>query len=160
MPGVPGRSGGHNAKTIEQHHQEGTFRATRHAGYRNPNPPTGAPEPPGPLTAGALKEWARMCARLDDSGTLSLVDDQVLYEYCKLWTIARKVDRAAERSPVHDGTKIRPVFDLARRYKLALRDYLVQFGLTPASRGRVRVPEVPATQPDNKFLKYRQPAAS
>src|SRR6185436_20366349 len=86
MAGVKGRSGGHNAKTIEELALAGTFRNDRHAGVRSPEPPMGVPEPPKALRGQARLEWDRMIGRLASSKTLSSVDDGALYQYCQLFS--------------------------------------------------------------------------
>jgi hypothetical protein len=38
MAGIPGRSGGHNRKAIDEHHLAGTFRPDRHLALTPPRP--------------------------------------------------------------------------------------------------------------------------
>ena len=99
MAGVKGRSGGRNAKTVEQHRLEGTYDPSRHAGFENPEPPKGTPESPKPLQGDAKDEWDRMIRRLDASKTLSVVDDAALFQYCQLFaeTEALTVDLETAR---------------------------------------------------------------
>ena len=66
MAGVKGRSGGQNAKTVEDHKLGGTFRGHRHAGVINPDPPKGVPQPPKALSGDAAAEWDRMITRLQE----------------------------------------------------------------------------------------------
>jgi len=163
MAGVKGRSG-RRPKTVQQHHADGTYNVTRHTGIENPEPPIGRPPVPDGLTGAALAEWVRMLDRLSESRTLSVVDDAVVYQYCRLWAetealattqggiagaIAR-VDKALESGTdevcVALTDELTKLWQLQSRYttqirqgRLGLRAYLVEFGLTPASRGRVRV---------------------
>lgn len=166
MPGVKGRSGGRNAKTAAQHQRDGTFQRVRHEGIENPEPPTGDPVSPKTLEGDALEEWSRMLRRLTDSRTLSGVDDGALYQYCRLFAeteaialtqaeTAATIDLLEENlggpkeerenllGVAQEITKLR---QLEARYttqirqgRMALRTYLVEFGLTPAARSRVRI---------------------
>lgn len=134
---------------MAQHALEGTLNASRHSGFENPEPPTGAPTPPKTLQGEARAEWDRMVARLVLSKTLSVVDDGALSNYCQLHASAEKLQAEEDtlasmffvrQSLSGDEPKIHPVVAQLRQYRMALRMYLVEFGLTPASRGRVRIP--------------------
>ena len=161
MPGVAGRSGGKNAKRREQLALEGTYRPDRHGGSASPDYPPGAPDMPGPLTGEGLAEWHRMTERLEMTGALSKVDGAALYRYCQLWARAMQVEKevaaldslwffkvSVDGAGVeHKEPRVHPLITQARQYDAALRPYWIEFGLTPASRGRVRLPEK-VTDPD------------
>ena len=153
MPGTA-NSGGRNKKSTRLLVLQGTFRKDRHAGTRNPEPPEGAPAKPATLRGEAAKEWDRMIVRLAKSKSLSPVDDGVLAWYCKLHARAERLETAlAAEVPFFDKVtvdgsgqehverKVHPGFAQCRQYDLPLRVCLVEFGLTPASRGRVKLPE-------------------
>jgi len=151
MPGTA-NSGGRNKKTAAQHRLEGTFQKSRHAGDVGAasEPPKGRPAPPKRLKGDALAEWTRMCDRLELARTLSLVDDAVLYRYCQLHARAERLERqiAALKSAFyvdHMGNeRVHPAFAQLRAHDQALRGYLVEFGLTPAARSRVKPADAPA----------------
>lgn len=169
MPGVKGqRSGGHNAKSVAQHKLEGTFDASRHSGISNPEPPKGIPVPPRGLSGEAKAEWDRMIARLEASKTLSSVDDAALYQYVQLFaeTEAVKVDHQQLHKMSRDLKRLVKKLDgselveaigkivvlqqLAQKQSMqlrqghmAIRQYLVEFGMTPAARGRVKTTTPP-----------------
>jgi len=172
MAGVKGRSGGRNAKTVEEHKRTGTFDPTRHAGYQNPAAPPGVPVPPKPLDGDALAEWERMITRLTQTGALSIVDDAVLFQYCRLFAETEGIYLAQEETAEtirilqenldkrgkdiefeqllqvsQEITKLRKLeagyIAKVRQGRMALRILLVEFGLTPAARGRVKLPEKP-----------------
>jgi len=178
MAGVKGRSGGHNAKTVKALGLSGTFRKHRHAEIKNPDPPLGIPQPPKKLDGDAKKEWTRMLERLNLSRTLSTVDDGALYQYCRLFaetesiaetrdgilaTIALLEQRLGEIELSNEGyvvtlqelSKLRHLeagaLTRVRMGRMALRAYLVEFGLTPASRGRVKVASGDHKQDDDGF---------
>jgi len=107
-----------------------------------------------------------MIRRLTDSKTLSTVDDGALYQYCQLFaeTEAIAVTQLETASTIDllednlSGPKeeredllqvaqeITKLKQLEARYitqvrqgRMALRGYLVEFGMTPAARSRVKV---------------------
>ena len=56
----------------------------------------------------------------------------------------------------HVERKVHPGFAQCRQHDLALRLYLTEFGLTPASRGRVKLPEKPQANAD-PFAEFDEP---
>ena len=169
MAGVKGRSGGQSAKTIDELKRSGTYREDRHGGVRNPEPTIGIPVSPKPLEGDAAEEWDRMIQRLADCKTLSPVDGAALYQYCRLFAeteaiavtqleTASTIDLLEENlngpkeerenllEVAQEITKLRQLearyTTQVRQGRMALRAYLVEFGLTPASRGRVKLPQV------------------
>lgn len=169
MAGVKGRSGGHNAKTVKQHRLEGTLRKSRHAGVRNPDPPEVPAEtlkPPVPLKAAERAEWKRMVARLQTAKTLTQVDDAALLQLVRLFVeteeivkehrevktlsaqlkrVIRKLEGSDLVRAVAEIVKLQQILAGHRRDlrlgHLAMRQYIVEFGLTPSSRGRVKLPD-------------------
>lgn len=177
MAGVRGRSGGRNAKTVQQHLVQNTFQPVRHAGFTNPDPPKGTPVPPKDLAGDALAEWTRMVERLTLSGSLSTIDDAAIYQYCRLF--AETEELTEEKSEAKASLRIMEenIGDLEagdrvamfqeigklrhdikgynaqiRSGRMGLRQYLVEFGLTPASRSRVKVTE--EKQPANPLARF------
>lgn len=177
MSGVAGRSGGRNAKTVEELRLAGTHREDRHGTGTNPNPPKIKPDSPKELTGDALEEWDRMIGRLELSGTLTLVDDAVLYQYCQLFAeteaiatrceeiaatvkiLQENFDKDAELSFADKlavaqemGKLVQTEARLStqiRQGRMGLRTYLIEFGMTPAARSRVKIPK--DAKPQSKF---------
>ena len=169
MAGVKGqRSGGQNRKSARLHVLQGTFRAHRQP-QGAPEPPQGTPTKPKALTGEGAAEWERMVERFSLSGTLSLVDGAALYQYCRLHAGAEQLQRDADRltstwfekvsvdgaGQEHREPKVHPVFAQLRQYRMALRVWLTEFGLTPAARSRVKLPTGDARTPqDAKKARY------
>lgn len=176
MAGVKGqRSGGHNAKTANEHALAGTKRRDRHA-FASPDPPKGRPTPPKRLEGDALAEWDAMIADLEAAKTLATTDRMALYQYCRLYA---ETEAQAERASEYaegiqtlednlsglEGAELVACFQeigklhqlraqnetKVRQGRMGLRIYLVEFGQTPASRGRVKLPEAPPTDPFDEF---------
>jgi P27 family predicted phage terminase small subunit len=144
----------------------GTFRKYRQGDGETPEPPVGRPKPPKRLSLEASAEWDRMVERLDTTRTLSVVDDGALYQYAKLFaeteateidqrenrrlaaTLKRKMTSRLDGTQLIDAIKALVVLrqminkgtrDL-RQQRMALRQYLVEFGMTPSARSRVKLP--------------------
>lgn len=176
-------SGGRNAKDIAQLKASGTFREARHGGIETPDPPKGRPEAPETLTGEARAEWDRMVSRLEQSKTLAVVDDAVLYQYAHLFaeTEQIRVDNAQLRKLSIKLQKIarklqglelveaiKKIVDLEyviskqstqlRQGHMAIRQYLVEFGQTPSSRTRVKITKEPERK--SKLLSFKGGKAS
>ena len=151
MAGVKGqRSGGHNRKSAEEHALAGT--TSRTPEVRNPEPTIGVPKPPMPLKGDAKREWSRMVALLRDSELLTVVDGAMLYAYCQLHgeaeanqreieSMRRRVNRRSTSAA--EQTELRKLILRAQgqglRHRQNIRLHLIEFGLSPASRSRVRL---------------------
>lgn len=124
---------------------------------------------PKPLEGDAAEEWDRMLERLAQSKTLSSVDGAALYQYCQMFAETEALALAqlevsgsiaileeslgdfegAERiQAFQELTKLRQLeagySGKIRQGRMGLRVWLVEFGLTPASRGRVKIPDTQA----------------
>lgn len=177
MAGVKGRSGGRNAKTVQQHLTQNTFQPVRHAGFTNPDPPKGVPTSPKELAGDALAEWDRMVERLKLTGAISTVDDAAIYQYAQMFSetealagardeVQGAVDRLTESLSDFQGVELLAAYqELTKMLKLvsgytsqiqrgrmACRVLLVEFGLTPASRGRVKLNE--EKEPANPLARF------
>lgn len=183
MAGVKGRSGGSNAKTRKQLEQQGTYRPDRHDGIENPAPLPGMPKPPAKLGRIARKEWRRCVQILDEQKRLSRDIASALYQYCQLFEdseniAARRAERKKTIELMQDqlpdldpDAKLEVISNITsllhldvkdetqiRQYRLAIRAYLVEFGLTPAARSRVKQiddrPSTP-TAPSSPFARLQ-----
>lgn len=173
MPGTAS-SGGRNRKSHNEHELAGTLRADRHGAEDfMPDPPKGRPTQPDGMTGHARAEWDRMVDRLEQSKTLSLVDDAALYQYCSLFGETEDVQDARHESQAlvillqaavtrHEEVDVAQIVKLRqldmkyttqlRQGRMALRAYLVEFGMTPSAGARVKVSAPPAaTDPMAEF---------
>jgi len=167
MPGVKGRSGGRNKKSARLHVLQGTWQPSRHTGP-DVDAPGGVPAVPPGLAGAGLKEWHRLVAHLQAMGTLSRVDDLVLEQYCKLSADAGRLQADADALPQtwfdkvsvdgagveHLEPKLHPVFGQLRQYRLGLRVLLVELGLTPLARNRVKASTPAAATVDRKKQRF------
>lgn len=185
-------SGGRNKKSLAEHALTGTGRRDRGttppagAGLP-PEPPAGRPPRPRALAGRARAEWTRMVQRLEASHTISPVDDAALYQYCCLFAETEAIAGARGRNDKLNGRLqiairrlqhddlVRAIESIVQLKKLeakyttalrqghmAIRQYLVEFGMTPAARTRVQPAgdTTPVTNPVDRFTKPRLVAAS
>ena len=114
---------------------------------REPVPPAGVPECPEYLDEEARAEWFRTCAALRQMGLLSAADRTALAAYCTVysrWVAAEAQVRkfgAIVKSPQKGFPMKSPYLSIADQAMEAMRKFMIEFGLTPSSRSRIRVPE-------------------
>jgi P27 family predicted phage terminase small subunit len=141
----------------------------------------GKPAPPHPLSAVAQAEWDRMVERLAKNQVLTIVDDAVLYQYCQLYEetesiqsdtlrlrkfsqdlmelaktlqgqdLVTTLERVAELEVV-----LSKQFTKLRQGHLALRTFLVEFGMTPAARSRVERNPIGGNSRTSAVSKFRR----
>ena len=110
-----------------------------------PTPPPGGPACPEWLNAEAKAEWARLVPDLETMGLLSRLDRPALAAYCQAWS--RWVQAEAQvakygtivKSPVKGFPMKSPYLTVADQALETMRKLMVEFGLTPSSRSRIRV---------------------
>jgi len=172
-------AGSNARKSRAAHERAGTFRKDRHADLKNPEPSAGRPDPPGEFGPIARAEWDRLLWAFDDMGMLVKVDGFALYQHCQLFAETEAV--AGQQAEARAGLRIleenlgdieaedkvqlfaqivtlhklvSKCTDQLRQGRMALRQYLVEFGLTPASRGRVKLP--PKPEQVDEFTAYQK----
>lgn len=112
-----------------------------------PKPAPVRPSRPEWLSVEAKREWSRIIGELERLGLMTVVDRAALAGYCENW--ARAV--AAETLLKKKGTTFmtpngypqqRPEVAIANRAWQQVRSFASEFGLTPAARSRLEVPEM------------------
>src|SRR5688572_8892567 len=114
---------------------------------REPVPPDGMPDPPEFLDAEARAEWDRTSQVLTEMGLLTKADRSALAAYCVAYS--RWVQAEAQvakygtivKSPEKGFPMKSPYLTVADQALEAMRKLMVEFGLTPSSRSRIRVPD-------------------
>jgi P27 family predicted phage terminase small subunit len=113
---------------------------------REPTPPEGIPDCPEFLDEVAQEEWHRTVKVLDEMGLLSRADRTALVAYCN--TYSRWIDAeqkvkqhgAIVKSPAKGFPMKSPYLTVADQALEIMRKFMVEFGLTPSSRSRIKVP--------------------
>jgi P27 family predicted phage terminase small subunit len=95
------------------------------------------------------EEWRRVVPELDRLGLLTAVDLAAVEIYCDLYAQWRRA-RVTLRTGFRDKAgKRKPEAQVVKDTATLLRQYMVEFGLTPSSRARLEVDE-PAAPPAAK----------
>ncbi len=120
-----------------------------------PKPRPVAPKCPSWLATEARKEWRRVAPELERMGLLSGIDRAALAAYCQAYARWREAEETIDRLGLTFRTNTgyeapRPEVTIARQMMVQMRAFCVEFGLTPSSRGRMTLPEVPDDE-DNPF---------
>ena len=113
---------------------------------REPTPPEGLPDRPPMLAGEAAAEWDRTVVVLHEMGLLTRADRSALAAYCTAY--ARWLQ--AEEQVAKFGTIVKspekgfpmksPYLTVADQALETMRKFMVEFGLTPSSRSRIRLP--------------------
>jgi P27 family predicted phage terminase small subunit len=120
---------------------EGTNRADR----ENKNEPAvnvEIPEPPEHLSELALIEWHRIAPVLFKYGLLSNIDMAALAAYCQAFSRWAKAETQLKTESytikTDKGNIIQnPLVGIANQAMIQMRAFLIEFGMTPASRTKV-----------------------
>lgn len=121
---------------------------------REPQPTEGVPSMPGWLPREAKAEWRRIVPELRRLGLLSVVDRGSLTAYCVAWAELQSATVSLERdgrvitepvmgrgdNPIGEKRKLHPAVRLQRDAFARVKQFLGEFGLSPASRARLQTP--------------------
>jgi P27 family predicted phage terminase small subunit len=134
---------------------------------REPAPPRGIPDAPDWLSAAARAEWDRITPPLAAMGVLTPLDRTGLAVYCVLCArvIACEADLQARgmllqgltqrgKARVHQVPN--PNLSILHTTLGLLRVFLAEFGMSPASRSRIRVePPAPVSELERFVRRHR-----
>ena len=121
--------------------------------------PTGIPKCPPHLDKVARAEWKRVAADLSKIGLLTSVDRAALAAYCSAWsrwiTAEESIGRfgLVIKSPKSGFPIANPYVGIANTALDLMRKFLIEFGMTPASRSRIQVIPAESTDPFAEFMK-------
>jgi P27 family predicted phage terminase small subunit len=132
-----------------------------------PKPALGRPEMPRDLPIAAAKEWKRIAPELQALGVLAKVDRAALAAYCHAfarWFEAEQhvlehgiiVQEPILLMGVETGFfrfKKNPAVTISETAMKIMKAFLVEFGMTPSSRSRVRIEKPVEEDPMDAFLK-------
>lgn len=141
-------SGGHNRLPTSVKRARGTLKKSREV---KASVPLGADGPvnttaPTFLTKGAKAEWARVVTLLDAAKLLTEADRTSLALYCTAVDRAQRAERQVERegmtlkNPTTGAIHAHPLLGVAKEARAQALRYGCEFGLTPASRGKMQAP--------------------
>ena len=110
------------------------------------------------LSKAARQEWRRMGERLLAVGLITVLDNPAFALYCEAWAKWREAeDRLAAEGMVYlapsGAPHVSPYYQIAAQERQAAYRFLIEFGMTPASRSRVKAaPKPQAADPFEEFL--------
>jgi len=137
---------------------QGTYRKDRDKG-EEVVATTSIPQCPSFLKGEARREWKRITPELEILGLISKLDLAALAAYCSNWKMFVEADKAINTEGL---TCINPRGQLVARPEIAIRHramsqmraFLIEFGMTPVSRGKVTVLEKKKTE--NPFISFQE----
>ena len=120
--------------------------------------PEGVPTRPEWLLPEAKREWSRIVPKLSELGLLAAIDRAALAGYCQWWARWVEAERALGLWGLTFTTpngyiQQRPEVAIAQKASDRCRQFCSEFGLTPSSRTRLRVPDKAPADPFEEFLK-------
>lgn len=135
---------------------QGTARPDRE-NATEPKPVIGASDCPAWLDATARGEWQRMAPALERLRILTEIDTAALAAYCQAYAdhqwAAKRLQKLGKVYQTKTGFyRPRPEVAMQRDAAVRMKAFLVEFGLTPASRSRVHAQEPEQRDPFADFL--------
>lgn len=117
------------------------------------------PQPPDFMDEVAKAEWWRMGQELVDMGMLTSSDRAALIGYCisyaRVAAIELELSTGREELVLvadKGGEYINPMVNIQSMALKQMKAYLTEFGMTPSSRTRIKVPDAPKEDPFENFL--------
>jgi P27 family predicted phage terminase small subunit len=137
---------------------QGTARADR-TNTDEPQPEIAIPSAPKHLSKEARAEWDRIAPILESMGLIALSDRSSLAMYCQAWGDHVKAENMIRKKGMvietpNGSVQVSPWFSISKNSKLVAHKFLVEFGLTPASRSKVSArKEESQKDPKQRFFK-------
>lgn len=113
-----------------------------------PSPARGVPEQPGHLSPGAKVAWEKFSSLLDKMGVLTEADGAALEQVSEIYAeiVSLRADIAINgrfqtvlTKSGDEMERLRPSYSALMDADRRLKAWLVEFGVTPAARGKVKV---------------------
>lgn len=101
--------------------------------------PSGKPRKPLHMTTRAGQKWERMVR--DHPDRFDASDAEILALYCETWATWVECKGKVEADGIMHNGKLAPWFSGMERARALMRSMLTQFGMTPADRTRVAMPD-------------------
>ncbi|MCP3719119.1 phage terminase small subunit P27 family [Paraburkholderia sp. CNPSo 3281] len=156
---------GRPRKPVALHVVSDTFRKTRHG--TSPREPREVPGPPAWLDATARAEWRRIARILAGIGVLTPLDRGALAALCVSYSRLIAAERALAHAAAHDKVNggmvahavngvayASPLIGIANRATALYLKLSREFGLTPASRASIGMPDPPLPKKGDRAEGY------
>ena len=152
--------GGHNKKSSKLKLLKGTDRKNR--SRRSPEPQPGIQKsPPSWLPSWAKVFWRKYAFKLKEFGILTEADRPAFEELCLLYDRIRECHEILQRDGLmvegaRGGQVKHPLVSVMNAAENQFRMLSIEFGLTPAARDRLDLPEVPDEDMDPMKRLYHE----
>ncbi|MFZ4773946.1 MAG: phage terminase small subunit P27 family [Terrimicrobiaceae bacterium] len=125
-----------------------------------PRPVPNIPGCPSHIVGPARKEWKRLTAELFTQGLLTSLDRAALAGYCAAygrWVEAEKAIRKDGLTMVTpNGFLVQtPYVGIANKSVEQMCKFAAQFGMTPASRSKIKIGSAPEEDPFETFVRQQ-----
>ncbi len=123
---------------------------------QEPTTLSGIPDPPVGLSVAAAQEWRRLAAILSNMGVLTVADADALRLLCE--AIVREREAVAQIASagylivLENSVQLHPLHRVAEEARRTIMTLLAEFGITPSSRSRIKLPATPQSNPLQEFL--------
>ncbi len=134
------KGGARNKKPTQLKILQGTNRADR-AKRNEPKPAPLMPAQPPGLDEFGLEAWRRLAPILCRLGLLTEADGEAFWALCQTWSQLRKALLELNGMNPRDDD-YRKVALTVEKARTDFRLMAIEFGLTPASRSRIDLPEI------------------
>jgi P27 family predicted phage terminase small subunit len=120
--------------------------------------PAVLPEPPEVIQGAALAEWHRITPLLHGAGLLTALDSSALVAYCQSYATWIEAQANIRKSgtvikSIQGQPMMSPYLKVANIAWQQWTRMLTEFGMSPSSRSRVKVPEAP--KEDDPYLVWK-----
>lgn len=107
-----------------------------------PRPPASSARAPRGLGEEAARFWRRYAPVLSELGVLTQVDEPALQMAAEHYEVALRAAKQLHDEELiiegRDGPRKNPLAQILRDNSSALKSFLVEFGMTPASRSKIQ----------------------
>lgn len=107
----------------------------------------------------AREEWQRVCPLLAKMRILTQTDLMALEAYCKCWSRYREAEEELDdmkcttlKTSTGYSQQL-PQISIAQKYLKLCKDFMIEFGMTPSSRGSMNLPSDQGSDEMERLLK-------
>ena len=144
-------------------------------GQDNPQPELTVPEMPKGMSKSARREWNRIVPLLQELRLLSKIDGLALAAYCDAHGMVEESTKEIRKhgmlftemywdknkeEMVAGDLKANPAIAIKFQALKVMKSFLIEFGLTPASRSKLKVTKKEDGDIMEQFLKGKKPAGA
>lgn len=160
---MAGRNGGRPRKPTQVKIAEGNRSKEKLDLSREPQFDKSKPEAPFHLSDYGKEEWDEMCDLIHEAGLLTKPDGRALAGYCESYANWRRaceeLNKGGNKLIVKGSDNramMNPYLRVVNESLKQMLAFLIQFGLTPASRSKITITKKPSEDPFEEFQKDRE----